>query len=227
MTINGITLPATLGDSFHNQFRRLCHLEATGFNPQSILDIGAYHGGWSVMVKAIWSRAKVKTVEANEECRAPLTRDGHDFEITVMAETDGEADFHKCDNGCGEGNSLFRENSIHSFTTHRLPTKSLATLAGDQTFDLIKMDCQGAELSIIRGGPQVIQRAAVVLLECQIQSYNEGAPVAAEVIAEMGRLGFRLYDIVDFHHNSRGLLIQVDLLFARSDSPLFTIRPLS
>ncbi len=35
------------------------------------------------------------------------------------------------------------------------------------------------------------------------------------------------HDITDFHHNSKQMLIQVDLLFAREDSPLFTIRPLS
>ncbi len=216
-----LAFPPTLGSSFHNQWNRLRHLRSRGFEPDGILDIGAYHGGWSVLVKAVWPGVRVFTVEADEGCRAPLTRDGHDFEIAVLAEKDGEATFFRCNDREGEGNSLFPENSVHAFTPRTLPTKTLATVVGNERYDFIKMDCQGAELRVIAGGEQIVREAHVVLLETQIQNYNEGAPFTFEVMSWMEQLGFRLYDVLDFHYTGRGTLNQTDLMFARRDSPLF------
>lgn len=222
-----IDLPPGFAEHFGNQIRRLTLLAQLGFQPRAILDVGAYHGGWSTVAKAIWPQAQIKAIEANEACRPYLVTAGHDFDIAVLSDTEGDATFHVCDNGCGEGNSLYRENSIHGFTPQTVQTKTLAGLLGDQTFDFIKMDCQGAELRIIAGGEALIQRAHLVMLETQLQDYNEGAPGITDVIAYMAPRGFRLLDIVDSHYNSFGLLIQTDLLFAKVNSPLFGIRPLS
>ncbi len=227
-------LPPDFGiQDWGNQSTRLGALRSLGFQPNAILDIGSYHGWWSILAKHLWPAAKLLMIEANEDCvpqldKALLRLSGGDaYNIALLDSTERKAAYHKCQTGCGEGNGLYRENSVYPFETVERQTQTLDSVVGERTFDFIKLDCQGAELAVLQGGEQTLSRAHVVQLETQVQDYNEGAPAMAAVIDRMQTYGFRLFDIVDFHHNSRGLLIQVDLLFARMDSPLFTIRPLS
>lgn len=220
-------LPASHGPDWLNQASRLTALRNLGFAPTAILDIGAYHGWWCGLAAHIWPFATTLSIEANEDCRDELTKRGRPFEIALLDSQAREVDYHKCTTGCGEGNGLFKENSIHPFVAFKQQTRTLDDVAAGRTFDFVKLDCQGAELSIICGGEQTINRATVIQLETQVQDYNEGAPRVADILTAMSLRGFRVFDIVDFHYNSRGMLLQVDLLFVRRDSPLFTIRPLS
>jgi len=48
-------------------------LKSKGFNPERILDIGAYEANWSKMALAVWPNAKVTMIEANPE-KAPILR---------------------------------------------------------------------------------------------------------------------------------------------------------
>lgn len=219
--------PTLLNDSFRPQWERLVHLWGLGFSPRTILDIGAYHGGWSVLARAIWSEAEVLSIEANPDCAPHLERHGQNFMIATLSNTAEKKIFWNCaDVTSGEGNSLYKENSLQPFTQSVVDTQTLDALALGKTFDFIKIDCQGAELLIIKGGERVVREAQMVLLETQIQEYNQGAPDMLRIMNEMDSRGFRLYDIIEQHRNARGLLLQTDLLFARKDSLLFHIRPL-
>lgn len=214
-------------EDWKSQASRYHNLRALGFQPQAILDIGAYHAHWGRLASHIWPNAQILCIEANEDCRPNLTERGFPFEIALLDAVEREADYYKCTTGCGEGNGLFKENSIHPFVATKQRTKTLDSIVGDRIFDFIKLDCQGGELSVLSGGAKAVAAAHLVQLEVQVQDYNESAPRIDQVIEKMGNLGFRVYDIIDFHYNSRGMLLQVDLLFAKNDSPLFNVRPLS
>ena len=58
--------------------------------------------------------------------------------------------------------------------------------------DLIKIDVQGAELDILRGGKECLANAKDVILEAQHVDYNIGAPKFEEVIDFMKENGFDL-----------------------------------
>ncbi len=212
------------GPDWRNQINRLSHLKALGVMPRSILDVGAHHGHWSEMAHLIWPGIDHLLIEGNADCAEHLDKTTLPYKIALLSDVAGEADYYKCQTGWGDGNSLFKEVSPYQFQPVRLTTRLLSDVVGDRFFDLIKMDCQGAESKIITGSPGVIQRAGLVQLECQVQTYNEGAPLMAGVIAQMDGLGFRIYDFIDFHYSARGQLIQADILFVRSDSPLFEYR---
>ena len=145
----------------------------------------------------------------------------------MLAETEREANYHRCTSGCTEGNGLYRENGVAPFETVKRQTKTLDSVVGDRHFDFIKMDCQGGELNVLAGGGRTVSRAHAIQLETQFQDYNEGAPRLIETVIAMAQAGFRAYDLVDFHYNGMGMLLQADVLFLRHDSPLFRIRPLS
>jgi len=228
--------PSDIGPCWDLPLSRMRSLRARNFVPHRILDIGAYRGAWSEVMWHVWPEAKFHLIEANEECEPYLQTTGFTYDIALLSDKVESVVYHKCQTGSGEGNGLFKENSVYPFIatvkeTTRLDDLFGATAPGHQptrgSFSFIKLDCQGAELKVIAGGVNLIREAHVVQLETQIQDYNEGAPRMAEVIARMAELGFRIYDIVDFHLNSKNMLIQADLIFVQADSLLFRERPLT
>jgi len=182
----------------------------------------------------VWPNAQYHLIEANEDCVPQLARTGFKYDIALLSDRAERVAYHKCQTGSGEGNGVFKENSAYPFVSTQLTTVSLDWWLGGSkpaaeriVYDFIKIDAQGSELKILKGGEIAARQAHVIQLECQIQSYNEDAPLAAETIAYMDSIGFRLYDIIERHDNSRGMLLQADFLFARKDSPLFGLKVLT
>ncbi len=175
----------------------------------------------------VWPESHYHLIEANEDCRPQLTQTGFPFDIALLAESEKDVTYHKCQTGSGEGNSMYPEASVYPFAATAARTKTLDSLLGDRRFDMVKIDAQGSEIDVMKGGESIICAATLVQLECQVQSFNAGAPLAIETINYMDSLGFRLYDIIESHFNSRGMLIQTDFLFARKDCGLFDLKVLS
>jgi FkbM family methyltransferase len=223
-----ISLPPNYGPDWNNQASRLHALHNLHFAPRTILDIGAYHGYWAGLAQWVWPKAEILSLEANDDCKEELTKRGRPFQIVALSDKSESKTYYKCETGCGEGNSFFKEDSIYPFKQVVVTTQTLEQIVKDKIYDLVKIDCQGAEAEIMRGGFDTIRCAQIVLLETQIQDYNPGAPRISDIIKTMkDEYNFRLYDIIDFHYNSRGLLIQADLMFAPEDSILFQIHPLT
>ncbi len=219
--------PSDIGACWDHSLSRMRALKALGFNPRSILDIGAYHGSWSEVMWHVWPDAIYRLVEANEDCRPQLTATGFPFDIALLSDQVKDVTYHKCQTGSGEGNSMYPEASVYPFSPVSARTQRLDDLIPEGMWDLVKIDAQGAEVEIVKGGLNLIGRATLVQLEVGVQPYNRGAPSVLEAMTYMDGLGFRLYDIVEYHLNSRSMLIQADLLFARKDCGLFDLKVLS
>ncbi len=220
--------PSDIGACWDHSMSRLRALKALGFNPRTILDIGAYHGSWSEVMWHVWPEARFHLIEGNADCAPQLAATGFLFDIALLSDSVKDVTYHKCQTGSGEGNSIYREATDYPFAPTTVQTKTLDQLTGNQVFDFIKVDAQGSELDILDGmKPASFHATTLFQLECQVQSYNPGAPTAAEVISYMDNNDFRLYDIVEYHLNSRQMLIQADLLFARKDCGLFDLKVLS
>lgn len=219
--------PSDIGACWDHALSRMRNLRQLGFVPRAILDIGAYHGSWSEVMWHVWPESRYHLIEANEDCRPQLERTGFKFDIALLSDIEKDVTYHKCQTGSGEGNSMYPEKTVYPFAATSARTKTLTQVLGNQVFDFIKLDAQGSELSIIQGGESIIRAGTLVQVECQIQQYNAGSPLAIEVINHMDDLGFRLYDVIESHFNSRGMLIQTDFLFARKDCGLFGLKVLS
>lgn len=92
-----------------------------------------------------------------------------------------------------------------------------------QTIDsslFLKIDVQGAELCVLRGGVDTLSRAGLVQLEVALLPYNEGAPSMLEVMNFMDAQGFVPYDFSGFSRPTGGDLIQIDVLFVPRQSEL-------
>jgi len=121
------------------------------------------------------------------------------------------------------GNSVFMEKTRYFDNHHliKLPMTTLDEMVAKRklkNIDFIKIDTQGSELNILKGGKKTVDRAEFILLETQNLEYNDKAPFTEDVIIAMKSYGFRLFDILETHYLPSGELFQVDLLFARKTS---------
>jgi len=69
----------------------------------------------------------------------------------------------------------------------------------DAHFQIIKLDTQGSELDILRGGSSLIEKADVIIMEISYIEFNEGAPTAEETIDYMKTIGFDEYIEIGDH----------------------------
>ena len=219
--------PSDIGSCWDHALARMRALKALGFMPKAILDVGAYHGSWSEVMWHVWPEASYTLIEGNDECIPRLNATGFPYHIALLSDSVKDVTYHKSQTGSGEGNSIYREATDYPFKPTTIQTKKLDELMAYQVFDFVKIDAQGSELDILKGGANLIEGVNLVQLECQVQSYNPGAPSLLEVITYMDSLGFRVCDIIESHFNSRGMLIQTDFLFARKDCGLFDLKVLT
>jgi hypothetical protein len=86
---------------------------------------------------------------------------------------------------------------------------------------LMKLDVQGFELEILKGGSRALDASEVVILETSILEYNRGGPLFDEVVSFMKRAGFLVYDICgQLRRETDGVLFQTDLVFCKEFSDL-------
>lgn len=200
--------------------KRLGYLKASGFEIRRALDLGAFEGKWTKLLREVYPSAQVVMVDANTD-KERLLRALGDCRIALLGDADGrEVDYYKClDGDAGSGNGIYRENTAFSFAAEKRKCVTLSTLLGSpEGFDLIKMDVQGAELDVIRGGLPIVINSRYLLLELQTHNYNLGAPHFEEVVAFLHGHGFGVVDIVDLMY-SGDKLIQVDVLFRNKNLP--------
>ena len=119
-------------------------------------------------------------------------------------------------NPIGTGSSLYKENTnwYTQGKTQTVVTKRLddCNYFDGASIDFIKLDVQGSELDILRGGENTIKNTTFVMAEVSLLEYNQGAPLMDTVVNKMIDLGFYIVDIVDYHR-SNDIIFQLDLLF--------------
>tara|TARA_R110001592_G_scaffold98899_1_gene281997 strand:+ start:3513 stop:4157 length:645 start_codon:yes stop_codon:yes gene_type:complete len=201
---------------------RLEDLKRKGFNPSTILDIGAHSGQFYGWAKNIWPDAFIWMIEANE-CHANtlsnLTNHNNDkYTIATMGDVEREVNLYtRTDKPHTEGASYYKESSYWDIPqlVMKIP-KTLQTLdnlfTDDSSFDLIKMDTQGSEVDIIKGGKNLCKKSKYILLEVSLTKLNEGAPTYEETMSFMEEYGFEQIMSIGEHYNGDEL-IQKDIIF--------------
>jgi hypothetical protein len=196
----------------------LYSLKNKGFNPKSILDLGAYHGNWTRQVKSIFPESEFFMIDAIDYDE--LKYSGIPYTISVLYSEKTQVPWYEKRN---TGDSIFKERTSH-FTnvaeTYK-DTDTLDSLFEGKQFDFIKIDCQGAEIPILKGGQELIKNTEVILLEVPFAGqYNKGVSSFQEHICYMKSIGFLPFDIIELHRASN-ILIQIDIIFIRESSPMW------
>ena len=198
--------------------KRLRFYKNRGIDFNNVLDIGACNGSWSLLVKSIFPEANILMVEANNDKEQILKKIGNYKIALLSSEADMEVNYYKSVSGDASGNSIYLENTNYKFLPERRITTTLKLIVPKNVdYDLIKMDVQGSELDIIKGGLDIIKKTKFLLLELQIFEYNKDAPMLSEVLTFLKKINFDLVDIFDLLYSSTGSLIQIDGFFVNRD----------
>lgn len=185
-------------------------------NITSILDIGANQGMFSSVMKRMFPDINIFMIEANPFCDNFLKRVGIPYEIVCLSDTEKEVQFYFEDNNfVGTGASYYLEKtqwySKKNFT--KMMTKRLDDVVSP-VYEFIKLDTQGSELDIMKGGEKTIAAAKYILLETSVVEYNENAPLKEQIFDYMKSIDFKPLELIENHY-MENKLIQEDWIFTR------------
>lgn len=86
----------------------------------------------------------------------------------------------------------------------------------DDSIDLLKIDVQGAELKVLKGASDALQRTHMVLAEVSFRPQYEGSAIFSEVYEYMLEAGFLLTGLQEGFRGEHRELLQADAVFTRS-----------
>ena len=178
----------------------------------SALDIGAHKGKWTLEFKKHYPNAKVMMIEGNNRHIDDL-QNIDPYIIALVGSYNGEIDYYICDDkNNNQGSGIYKENTNVPFTSVKRKIYTLDRLLGNQRFDIIKIDVQGAELDIIQGSPGFINDTKYLWLELQPHNYNIGAPSAGKVIGYLNQIGFEIVTLDEINPGN-GMIMGMDMIF--------------
>lgn len=169
------------------------------FEPKVIYDIGSCVLHWYNIAHIIWPEAEIWCFEGNEECKVIYDEKGINYNIGLLSDEDNkEVKYYYCNEHPG-GNSYYQEigsiNSKNDFINYKVKyTSKLDTVCENKKIpppDLVKIDVQGAEMDVIKGGINNILKTKHLIVEMQHTEYNKGAPKVDITKPFIESLGFK------------------------------------
>lgn len=205
-------------------FDRINVLKQKGYYPDTILDIGAHHGDWTNSMKKIYNESKYYLFEGIDYME--LNRFQNDKNVktynVILNDKIEIINWYQMKN---TGDSIFREKSHHFQNCQPIKRETVDlnshvlrnNLFQESKNILIKIDCQGAEIPILKGATSILEKTDFIILEIPLfGQYNEGVPNFLEHILFMNSIGFTTYDLVDNHYINN-FNMQVDVLFINNN----------
>lgn len=211
-------------NSVFNCFKRLAD---AGYSPDYIIDVGAHIGTWSIEINKIFSLAKIIAIEPlpgkiNELEKNLGKMPVSIYNVLLGPENKQAVEFYSL----GTGSSVFKELTHFSTRAQKISVDMLALdyiIVKENAHEniLLKIDVQGFEIEVLKGATKTLEGVDFVCMEISFLNYNEGAPLAHEVIPYMKSIGFVIYDIAGFIRKTTDkALIQSDMIFINEKHPI-------
>jgi FkbM family methyltransferase len=200
------------------------NLYNNGFRPNTILDIGAFEGEWTLMCGSIFSDAKFIMFEAQESKKEKLEllkSNTIDYHIGLLgSELNEKSKFYVNETVSSALPETAKDHQeyieIPMYTVDEVLKRKDIIKA-----DFIKLDVQGFELEVLKGASKTLESAEVVLMEVSLIEINKGAPLINDVMQFMISKGFVCYDICSIVRRPLDKAMwQTDLIFVNKSSSL-------
>jgi len=198
----------------------ILHLLENKIEINTVYDVGAFQGEWTKLLKKTsLKNSKFYLFEANDENEKYLKNSGHKYFINVLSDKNKDVKFFS---KVHSGDSYFPEKT--NFYEDTIVPKTLKTITLNELKkknqipapDFLKIDTQGSEIDILKGGSEILDNCKIILLECPIISYNIGAPSLNEYIRYLDSIDYLPFNITEIHHLDK-VLVQVDIIFLKKD----------
>ena len=174
-------------------------------NIKTVIGIGANIGEFTAIFAELFPNAQIYAFEPLPDCFGQLTKVAKRYQGRVRAfnialgTQEGSFEFHRSAwapaSSFLEMSDLHKKNYPHSAGSE---TVSVEVKTLDKVFEnidlkkniFIKMDVQGFEDEVIKGGLEVIKRAKVLVIECSLQQTYEGEPMFDGIYRLLRPMGF-------------------------------------
>ena len=218
----------------NSMFFSIKEMKRRGFNPKTVIDVGAYTGGWTSKVISYFPKAKFIMCEAQPDKKTYLekVKNKHpnqiDYHMGLLGSTEKESVPYFL---METGSSVLEENTGYDRELTQLPMHTLDNIIDSDTLQqpcFLKLDVQGYEIEVLKGAKILLSKVDIILLEVSILEYNKGAPLIAEILNFMDNVGFSTFDITDLKRSSdEHALFQADIFFCKHDHPFRNIKSFS
>jgi FkbM family methyltransferase len=169
-----------------------------GPQPQSVVDIGAHIGGFVLLARKLWPTARVVACEADPDnaqvLRMNIWGDANvdAVEAAIVADDISEIEFHavrdKASSNSGGGSC---ERPEAGSTRMRVPAISLQRLWRERDLvgcDLLKLDCEGSELALLRALSATRRLAGIRYIVGEWHAADASQQSTSQIRAEIERI---------------------------------------
>jgi FkbM family methyltransferase len=203
----------------------LDHVKRLGFEPATVIDVGVAYG--TPELYEAFPSAHFLLVEPLDEYAEALGLIAQRIRADVVRAAAGPAPGTTSIN-------VHRAPALSSTLGHwkgqptdgssrEVPVVRIDDLVAERELDgpfLVKVDAEGAELDVLRGAEQTLERSELVLLEVSLFEFLPGAAQLHDVVAFMKERGFVAYDLYGGHLRPvDGALAMMNVAFVREDGP--------
>jgi FkbM family methyltransferase len=201
------------------------HIEAIKrLNPKTLIDVGANKGQFSIVARYLFPDLEIHAFEPLEPERKLLESVVSQPLViyeTALSEAESEATFFVTSRR--DSSSLLRPgvNQEKAYGVALSSTKNVVCGRLSRIVDasrlprpiLIKVDVQGAELSVLKGAQEMLSEVHAVYCEVSFVRLYEQQPLAHDLMFFLTELGFALRGIFNQSTTDQFGLTQADFLF--------------
>jgi FkbM family methyltransferase len=177
------------------------HIKSKSFYPKTVIDVGVASG--TDYLYEAFSESRLILIEPVIEFKNSLEQITKEYNAEYVLAAAGP--------NCGEvtihvspdlgGTSIFkcREYEYVDMKPRIVPMTTLDCIDEEKIMEpplLIKIDTQGAELEVLKGATNVLEKTDVLILETMLIEQLIGQPVFFDYITFMKQRGFVVYDII-------------------------------
>jgi FkbM family methyltransferase len=175
------------------------------YDIQTVIDVGANVGQFAKEIRVPLPEAQIYSFEPIKECYEELTRAFQNdtaFKAFNVGLGEKEETLQITVSPYSPSSSLLKMAALHEDVfprtkggfKERVSMERLDTVGANLDLIpniLIKLDVQGFEDRVIRGGQQVIAKARVLIVETSFDTIYEGGPLFDSIYDQLRSLGFR------------------------------------
>ena len=182
-----------------------------------IYDIGAHRGTWTKQIKKVFNNGIFFLFEANIKNNKYLENDNLNFFNVLLSNKVEKKIFYTLNS---PGDSYLKQkkgfNKARKTRLKSITLDKFIKLKKIPKPNFIKIDTQGSEIDILKGGRSTLKSCKFILLECPIIEYNEKAPNIYEYLNFMKSMKYLPVELIEKHIH-KNLLVQIDILFKKND----------
>ena len=202
------------------------------FKPRTVIDVGACYGTPELFRNLPDAyHIYFEPIPAMEERLKLLSQKfPGEYHMIALADKPGAMAlrFPAAQPEAGSLVAAIGEQENESLVEINVPIDTLDAVLGDRELErplLLKTDCQGFDLDVMRGGRELLTQVDVVISEVNLYhaAGDESRPVFSEMVTYMAAVGFEVFDVISY--NRRPLdeaLGYVDLAFVRKEGSLWS-----